>query len=122
MSSHILDDVQRVCDEVAIINKGTIRIHEKTKTLLRLHAKPIMHMEFATKEEAIACAHDLTESGLQTSANAFTVSLSSDLYAEHANRILSLISQKNWHLVNLHHQEATLEDVFMHHIQETTNA
>nr|WP_319474614.1 ABC transporter ATP-binding protein [uncultured Sphaerochaeta sp.] len=122
MSSHILDDVQRVCDEVAIINKGSIRIHEKTKTLLRLHAKPIMHMEFATMEEADACVKGLSDSGLQASVKSFTVSLSSELYAEHANQILSMISQYNWRLVNLHHQESTLEDVFMHHIQETTNA
>ncbi|WP_319756115.1 ABC transporter ATP-binding protein [uncultured Sphaerochaeta sp.] len=122
MSSHILDDVQRVCDEVAIINKGSIRIHEKTKTLLRLHAKPIMHMEFTSMEEANACVKELSDSGLQASVKAFTVSLSSDLYAEHANQILLMISQHNWRLVNLHHQEATLEDVFMHHIQETTNA
>ncbi len=122
MSSHILDDVQRVCDEVAIIHKGSIRIHEKTKTLLKLHAKPIMHMEFSRKEDALSCARALTDHGLKNSVTAFTVSLASDLYADHSSEILSLISQNTWKLVALHHQEATLEDVFMHHIQEPLHA
>jgi ABC-2 type transport system ATP-binding protein len=118
MSSHILDDVQRTCDEVAIINKGSIRIQEKTKTLLRLHAKPVVHMEFESKTAAHQCLTQITEIGLHATVSDFTVSIPSETYAHESSRILNLIGNGGWKLEKLEHQEATLEDVFMHHIRE----
>ncbi|MEA5033587.1 MAG: ABC transporter ATP-binding protein [Sphaerochaeta sp.] len=118
MSSHILDDVQRTCDEVAIINKGSIRIQEKTKTLLRLHARPIVHMEFESKTAAHQCLVQMMAMGLHAAVTDFTVSISSETYTRESSRILNLIGNGGWKLERLEHQEATLEDVFMHHIQE----
>ncbi|WP_422480708.1 ABC transporter ATP-binding protein [Pleomorphochaeta sp. DL1XJH-081] len=121
MSSHILDDIQKTCDEVAIINKGSIRIQEKTKTLLRLHAQPIVHMEFDSKEAAQLCHLRMKETGIAASKSDYTVSIPSGTYDSESNRILTLIGKEGLKLEKLEHQEATLEDVFMHHIQEVTD-
>ena len=118
MSSHILDDVQKTCDEIAIINKGSIRIQEKTKTLLRLHAQPIVHMEFDSKTAVQQCLTRMKDLGLPATATDYTVSVPSETYACESSRILALIGEQGWKLEKLEHQEATLEDVFMHNIQE----
>lgn len=122
MSSHILDDVQRVCDEVAIIHEGSIRIHEKTKTLLRLHAQPVIHLEFETKQEASEAWTTMRNQSIGATVTDYTVSVPSDTYDDHRKAILKLIAEHGWNLVRLSHQEATLEDVFMHHIQEGPHA
>jgi len=118
MSSHILDDVQRVCDEVAIIHKGTIRIHEKIDMLLRLHAKPVVNLEFATKEEVALCSEALQTHDIPCGQANFEVSIPSDVYETKRSEILGLIGSDGLRLERLQRKEATLEEVFMHHIEE----
>ncbi len=118
MSSHILDDVQRVCDEVAIIHKGTIRIHEKTDMLLRLHAKPVVNLEFSTKEEVAKCSEMLHNHGISCGNANFEVSIPSDVFEAKRGEILGLMGSHDLGLERLQRKEATLEEVFMHHIEE----
>lgn len=42
MSSHILNDIERVCDEVAIIDKGELIIHEKLSVLKEKYISPVV--------------------------------------------------------------------------------
>lgn|GEM_PF-5675630 len=83
-----------------------------------MHAQPIVHMEFESKTAAHQCLVQMTEMGLHAAVTDFTVSISSETYARESSRILNLIGNGGWKLEKLEHQEATLEDVFMHHIQE----
>ncbi|MBN2861202.1 MAG: ABC transporter ATP-binding protein [Sphaerochaetaceae bacterium] len=118
MSSHILDDVQRVCDEVAIIHKGTIRIHEKTDNLLRLHAKPVVILEFATREDVALCSEVLQTLGIPCGKVNYELSIPSDVFETKRGEILSLIGSGDLRLERLNRKDATLEEVFMHHIEE----
>lgn len=36
-STHILHDAEKICDEIAILNKGKIIVHERVQNLLNLH-------------------------------------------------------------------------------------
>lgn len=44
-STHILSDAERVCDEVAIINKGRLIVQSRRDDLLATYAKPIFEIE-----------------------------------------------------------------------------
>ena len=46
MSTHILSDVDRVCDDVAIINKGKLIIISPLQQLKSKYTKPILEVEF----------------------------------------------------------------------------
>lgn len=58
MSSHILNDIERVCDEVAIIDKGELVIHEK---LSRLKEKYISAAVLIQCKEPLEKFKDLLE-------------------------------------------------------------
>ena len=118
MSSHILDDVQRVCDEVAIIHQGTIRIQEKTDSLLRLHAKPVVNLEFATREDVALCFEMFQARGLPCAKADYELSLPSDVFETKRGEILTLVGSSDLRLERLNRKDATLEEVFMHHIEE----
>jgi ABC-2 type transport system ATP-binding protein len=45
MSSHILNDIERVCDEVAIIDKGKLIIHDKLSVLKEKYISPSVLIE-----------------------------------------------------------------------------
>jgi ABC-2 type transport system ATP-binding protein len=45
MSTHILADVERVCDRVAIINQGKLVVEDSVETLQRRYAQPVYLLE-----------------------------------------------------------------------------
>lgn len=51
MSTHILSDVDRICDDVAIINKGSIVTVSPLAELKAKYAKPILQIEFTHDPE-----------------------------------------------------------------------
>jgi ABC-2 type transport system ATP-binding protein len=46
LSTHILNDVERICDEVSILNEGKIIISEPLETLKNKYIQPIYDVEF----------------------------------------------------------------------------
>lgn len=46
MSTHILSDVDRICDDVAIINMGKLVVQSSISELKEKYAKPILEVEF----------------------------------------------------------------------------
>lgn len=45
LSTHILADVERVCDVIGIINKGKLVLQEKSEALMNRYAQPIIEVE-----------------------------------------------------------------------------
>lgn len=52
-STHILSDVDRICDDVAIINKGKIMVMSSIGELKEKYAKPILEVEFTQNPEPL---------------------------------------------------------------------
>jgi len=53
MSTHILADVERICDVVGIIDKGRLVIEERTEELRDRFAKPIFELRFEGEAHSI---------------------------------------------------------------------
>jgi ABC-2 type transport system ATP-binding protein len=53
-SSHILDDIDRVCDQVAILAAGTLIVQETTVGLKERYAQPIFLVDVAGSAEQLA--------------------------------------------------------------------
>ena len=49
MSSHLLDDVERVCDEVAIIDRGRLVVQAPIADLRRRYSTPVLELDFETE-------------------------------------------------------------------------
>lgn len=54
MSSHILEDVERICDTVAVIHHGRLVVLEERQRLLDRYAVPVVEVEFEASAEAVA--------------------------------------------------------------------
>lgn len=106
-SSHILPEVQKVCDRVAIIKDGTIVKVENVDKLVEDTFKNI-RIEFSGNEEI-----DFDLPGIiqqETSENIVNL-----LYNGDINPLLAKLSEK--HLANLWIEEPSLEEIFMHYYQ-----
>ena len=52
VSTHILDDVERVCDRVAILDHGKLVVESEKEALLERFAAPVFVVELATTDDA----------------------------------------------------------------------
>ena len=108
-SSHILSEVQKLCDRVAIIKDGSIIRVEDIKTLLENATKRI-RLETAASPDAapfeIDGVSDLT-------VHNHTISF---LYRGHVNTITRIIAEID--LVDFLVEEPDLEEIFLHYYEK----
>lgn len=105
-SSHILSEVQRICDRVAIIKDGHIVKIENVKDMIKNNYKKVT-LEFFSKEDlAKFTMAEITNSVVNDNTLSFVY---------HGN-INNLIKELQSHqLVDVHINEPDLEEIFMHY-------
>jgi ABC-2 type transport system ATP-binding protein len=107
-SSHILSEVQRICDRVAIIKEGRILKVEQIDTLRATRYKRIM-IEFRNADEGNKFdMPGITKIEKKNNHVEF-------LYAGDINTILCKLAQMN--ILNLLIEEPSLEEIFIHYYE-----
>ncbi|MFA5845059.1 MAG: ABC transporter ATP-binding protein [Coriobacteriia bacterium] len=108
-SSHILSEVQRLCDRVAIIKDGSIIRVEEIRTLLENQTK-----RFTLETSG---APDMSRFAIEGVGDLTTVGNSvSFLYRGRINDITRVLAEQD--LVDLLVEEPDLEEIFMHYYQK----
>jgi len=108
-SSHILSEVQRLCDRVAIIKEGKLIQLEKISTLKENNYK---RFKLETKEPV--SSNDFQMSGVnELKVEGTTVSF---LYRGNINAMMSKIAAVD--LANILVEEPDLEEIFMHYYEK----
>lgn len=119
-SSHILTDVDRICDEIAVLHRGVLLAQASTQALKEQYAQPIITIELETDAGVLASllkhesyVQDVKVEGAQARV------LVSDLDVAKRNLPERLV---NAHLPLLRYEVAlpTLEDVFVRLIDGET--
>jgi ABC-2 type transport system ATP-binding protein len=108
-SSHILSEVQRICDRVAIIKDGRI---VNTQKISELQSSAYKNVSFTAKEASNL--KDFNVSGaLNIEVSGCSVSF---IFKGDVNTLLAEIGR--FQLVNIDITEPTLEEIFMHYYSE----
>lgn len=110
LSSHILSEVERLCDRIGIIREGKII---ETGTLDELRHLTRTHLLVETKQpmigmEKLAGIHDVTEKD-----NIFSLHVDAD----HLDEVMKHISQ--FGITKIESAPPTLEDLFLRHYEGT---
>jgi ABC-2 type transport system ATP-binding protein len=116
MSTHILDDVERICDRVGIIDHGRMVALEERQALLDRYATPWLQLEFRSGAGAVeAWAETLRPiagvADVTTSEARVRVRLegADDL----DQKVLGLAAASGMPVESFQHARPTLEDVFL---------
>lgn len=104
-SSHILSEVQKLCDKVAIIKEGKIVKIENVASMSESHYKNISFVtdKVDKKDFSIDGVNKLEIKGNSVSF----------IYGGDLNKIIEIINKKN--IIDLTISEPTLEEIFMHY-------
>ena len=113
LSTHILNDAERVCDKICIIDEGKILLTKNLSELHETYIQPIFDVEFEEDpEEAVnslkklSWVESIKENGRRISIYVKDI--------DHAKReILKEISKLNTNVTSYQIRKSTLEDIFM---------
>lgn len=111
-SSHILQEVQAICDRVIIINKGKIVADDSLNNLQKGktdgHFVLVSFTENIAKEQ-IGNLHDVTEVE-QIQPNSYKLKTKNPDSVK--KQLLELSLKNNLNIVSLHSEQSSLEDIF----------
>lgn len=111
-SSHILSEVQKMCDRVAIIKEGKLIAVEKIATLLENNYKKIKFDTFDDVQNALSSIEGLKD--VVHNGNQYSFLFKGDI-----NIVVSLLNSIT--LTNIWIEEPSLEEIFMHYYQKEVN-
>ena len=118
LSTHILQEVEAICDRVIMIHQGKIRAMDTPENLTRkLRAASIVQLELQGKGdfipllEALPGVRKATEDGVQDGWILFSLRVEARHDAREA--IMDLCLRQKWKIRELHWQLPSLEDVFV---------
>jgi ABC-2 type transport system ATP-binding protein len=116
-STHILNDVERICDRVAILDRGRLVTEDRMESLLAQYARPVyvIDLERADVAEVELLATRLRGvpgvTALETSGPQLRVAVAEETGV--AGRLLAERGESGVAVVRFERQRPTLEDVFL---------
>jgi len=118
MSTHILNDVERVCDRVGILDRGRLVTEAPIEELLERYATPVYQVEPEPGQDAIVAA---LADRLRAEPWTTDVRLEHGFLRIHVAdpgaagpALLGVLAGAGVGIVGLERQRPTLEDVFLH--------
>jgi ABC-2 type transport system ATP-binding protein len=115
MSTHILDDVERICDTIGILNRGRLVTVEPRQSLLTRYAVPAVEVEFDAPPPQIAAWAEAVRSKAgvvetKVTGSVATVRLEA---IEARDSIQAAVFEARMPVISYRVARPTLEDVFL---------
>lgn len=116
MSTHILSDVERICDTVGILDYGRLIVLDEKENLLRRYAVPVVEVNFdATPETVAHWAESLRELPfvVNIQLDGSTVRITLDGSVQSSVDLQQLVLGSDLLVLGYQHEHPQLEDVFL---------
>ncbi|MBR3447878.1 MAG: ATP-binding cassette domain-containing protein [Oscillospiraceae bacterium] len=120
LSSHILSEIQAVCDRIIIINHGIIAAHDTTENLSRNISNDhrlIARIE-GPREEIVKALRNIDgikycRADMEREPGAYEYELEAAPGKDIRRDLFRIVSENNWVLLSSRSAEMTLEDMFL---------
>lgn len=121
LSTHILSDVERVCDQVSIIDKGQILISDNLEDLKNKYIQPIFDIEFekhCVKLDKILLEYKWVDS-VSIVENKASVYVNNLVIAK--SELLKFLVQRENTILSYDIRKSNLEDIFIRLVNKNEN-
>ncbi|WP_167957405.1 ABC transporter ATP-binding protein [Anaerosporobacter faecicola] len=115
-STHILSDVERICDTIAVLNKGKIQMQGELSQIKEKNKREGVEVEFASKDAKERFLEEMNQRQIvykQSEENPLLVEVRGKDQEQLAKRTLHILAEKEIIPVRFFCMEPTLEDLFM---------
>ncbi len=120
LSTHILQEVQAVCDRIVIINKGKIVANEKTENISNIMAN---NRRFNVKivgpqKDVLAMLRSMggvtyAEALAERDGDAYTYMIETDAGLDIRKKLFYQLAERSWPMVGMESLGMSLEDIFI---------
>lgn len=111
-SSHILQEVEAICDRVIIINKGNLVADDTLKNLRKTSSSDVVKVSFKEKDIAAQLLQQLPAAKSVDRKDDNSWQLTTDDPEQLKKQVLALAMKENWNILSLLSESQSLEDVF----------
>ncbi len=125
LSTHILGEVQAVCDRIVIINKGKIVADELTENINRAvqNNRRFNVKIIGPQREVVAALKDITgmtyaEALPERDGEAYTYSIESESGTDIRKKLFATVADKGWMMIGLEAVGMSLEDIFINVVDD----
>lgn len=120
LSSHILSEIQAVCDRIIIINKGVIAAHDTTDRLSKnvsTDHRIIARIE-GPREEIVRALRNIdgikyVRADMEREPGVYEYELEAVPGKDIRRDLFDIVCEHHWYMLSLRSAELTLEDVFL---------
>lgn len=126
LSTHILGEVQAVCDRIIIINKGKIVADEKTENISRAieNSRRFNVKICGPQREVLAMLREkpgivYAEVLAERDGDAYTYMIESAVGVDIRKSLFYTLAEKNWPLVGMEALGMSLEDIFINIVDKS---
>ena len=120
LSTHILQEVQAVCDRIIIINKGKIVANERTENISgAMTSNRRFHVKIAgPQKEVLGTLRAMqgvayVEVLAERDGDAYTYLLESERGVDIRKKLFYALAERSWPMVGMEAQGMSLEDIFI---------
>ncbi len=129
LSTHILGEVQAVCDRIIIINKGKIVADEKTESITRIaQSNRRFSIKVCGPQREVLSMLGATPGILYAEAtgdrdgDAYTYTIESEPGVDVRKKLFFSLSERGWALIGLEALGMSLEDIFISVVDRSAEA
>ena len=120
LSSHILSEIQAVCDRIIIINHGIVAAHDTTDNLahnISADHRIIARIE-GPRDEIVMALRNIEglkycRADMEREKGVYEYELEAEPDKDIRRDIFDIVSENNWRILAMRSAEMTLEDVFL---------
>jgi ABC-2 type transport system ATP-binding protein len=129
LSTHILQEVQAVCDRIVIINKGKIVANEKTENISNVMTS---NRRFNVKisgpqKDVLATLRSIQgisycEALAERDGDAYTYLIETDFGVDVRKKLFYTLAERNWPMIGMEALGMSLEDIFISVVDNSEEA
>ena len=112
LSTHILNDVERICDEIGIIHNGVIAVSGKTKDVLENHIKDALLIELPEQEQEKVMS-DLQQLKEVVAVSKMAMGIRAEFTSGCGAKVMKKAVGLSNNISSIQIEKDTLEDIFM---------
>ena len=128
LSTHILQEVQAVCDRIVIINKGKIVADEKTENINRaVQSNRRFNVKICGPNREVLSALKAmngmiyAETLPERDGDAYVYTIESEVGVDIRKRLFNMLAEKGWPMIGLESLGMSLEDIFITIVDDSVN-
>jgi ABC-2 type transport system ATP-binding protein len=112
-STHILSDVERICDTVGVLNKGKLALEGRIADIRSTYRQDAVLIELSSHADAASLVRPLSSLGSVTSVETHENTVTVHLRSIDNGEVLSAVAERRVPVARYEVLEPTLENVFM---------